>query len=257
MIDSHTHLNHEDFAADLAEVLARAAAAGVEQMLVPGYDLPSSQAAVALAQQYPQLVASVGVHPHDAKSLTEADLAELKELAAHPKVVAIGEIGLDFHYNFSPPEQQAEAFARQIRLAHEVELPIIIHQREAAEQARQIFLTEGAGARGGVWHCFTGDAELAHFAVEQGYCIGIAGPVTFTKAQDLAALAAQLPLENLLIETDAPYLSPTPFRGKRNEPARVVPIAGKLAELRGDPVEIIESATTTNFGRVFLRQLPG
>lgn len=251
MFDSHCHLNHEDFLPDLEAVLARAAAAGVELMLVPGYDLPSSRRAVALADRYPQLLAAVGVHPHDAASLDSAALVELRELARHPRVVAIGEIGLDFYRDLSPRAEQLRAFAEQIRLAREMSKPIIIHQREAEAFARDLFLAERGGELGGVWHCFSGSRELAELAVEQGFALGLAGPVTFPNARGLAALAAEVPAENLLIETDAPYLSPHPHRGRRNEPARLPLIAGRLAELRHQPLEDLVRATTDNFQRIF------
>ena len=251
MFDSHAHLNHEDFLPDLEAVLARAAAAGVELMLVPGYDLPSSRRAVALADCHPQLLAAVGVHPHDATSLDSAALAELRELAGHPRVVAIGEIGLDFYRDLSPRAEQLRAFAEQIRLAREMSKPIIVHQREAEAFAREIFLAERAGELGGVWHCFSGSRELVELAVEQGFALGLAGPITFPNARGLVALAADLPAENLLIETDSPYLSPHPHRGRRNEPARLPLIAGRLAELRHQPLEDLVRATTDNFQRIF------
>jgi len=233
--------------------MQRALSAGVEMMLVPGYDLPSSRTGVALAEKYPQVLAAVGVHPHDASTLNEPALEELKRLAAHPRVVAIGEIGLDFHRDLSPRPLQIEAFARQIRLAREAGLPIIIHQREAGWIAQELFLAERAGELGGVWHCFSGDEELADLAVAQGFCIGIAGPVTYQNASKLAALAARVPAENLLIETDAPYLTPHPHRGQRNEPSRLPLIAARLAEVRNEPIEAVIQATSDNFRRLFTR----
>jgi TatD DNase family protein len=252
MTDSHTHLNHPELLSDLVEVLTRAEAAGVVQMLVPGYDLASSRKAVELAEQFPSLWASVGVHPHDAKDLDEAGLDELRALAASPRVVAIGEIGLDFYYDNSPRPVQKDAFARQIALAHELHLPIIIHQRDAETEAMEIFASENAGKLGGVWHCFSGSQNLVEFALEHDFFIGIAGPVTFKKAMALQELAAQLPAKNLLLETDAPYLTPTPYRGKRNEPAYVALVAKKIAEVRGVSLADIEAVTTANFARLFL-----
>jgi TatD DNase family protein len=220
-------------------------------MLVPGFDLVSSRKAVALAEAHPQILAAVGIHPHDAKFVDDAALAELKQLAQHPKVVAIGEIGLDFYRDKSPRPVQREAFARQIRLARELGKPIIIHQREAEAEAREIFLAEKAGELGGVWHCFSGGLELMAFVVEQGFCLGIAGPVTFPKAHQLAAVAAQVPADNLLIETDCPYLSPHPYRGKVNEPSRLPLIAQKVADLRTEKLEDIVEITAGNFLRLF------
>lgn len=251
MIDSHAHLNHEDLLADLSGVLARAAEAGIETMLVPGYDLASSRKAVELAAAHPQLLAAVGVHPHDAQFVDEAVMAELKQLAQHPKVVAIGEIGLDFYRDKSPRPAQQEAFTRQIRLARELGKPIIIHQREAEAETKEIFLAEKAGELGGVWHCFSGGPELMEFVVEQGFCLGIAGPVTFPKAQQLATVAALVPKKHLLIETDCPYLSPHPYRGKVNEPSRLPLIAQKIADLRTEKLEDTITQITTNFCRLF------
>jgi TatD DNase family protein len=251
LIDSHAHLNHEDLLADLPGVLARAAEAGVETMLVPGFDLISSRKAVELAEVHPQILAAVGIHPHDAQFVDDAVMTELRQLAQHPKVVAIGEIGLDFYRDKSPHPAQQEAFARQIRLARELGKPIIIHQREAAAETKEIFLTEKAGELGGVWHCFSGGLELMAFVVEQGFCLGIAGPVTFPKAHQLAAVAAQVPADNLLIETDCPYLSPHPHRGQVNEPSRLPLIAQKVADLRVEKLEDMVAQTIANFQRLF------
>jgi TatD DNase family protein len=251
MTDSHVHLNHPHLESDLEGVLRRAKSAGVEMMLVPGYDLPSSRRAVALAEKYPQIFAAVGIHPHDAANLNDEAFEELKCLAKSPRVAAIGEIGLDFYRDLSPREVQMAAFARQIHLAREAGLPIIIHQREAAQETRKVFQQEDAGKLGGVWHCFSGGVELAEFVVQQGFAIGIAGPVTFQNARGLAELAAGLPLESLLIETDAPYLSPHPHRGERNEPSRLPLIAKRIAGLHRQPLQVIVQATAENFRRLF------
>jgi len=253
MIDSHAHLNHEDLLADLPGVLARAAEAGVETMLVPGYDLASSRKAVELAAAHPQLLAAVGIHPHDAQFVDDAVITELTQLAQHPKVVAIGEIGLDFYRDKSPRPAQQETFARQIRLARELGKPIIIHQREAEAETKEIFLAEKAEELGGVWHCFSGGLELMAFVVYQNFCLGIAGPVTFPKAHQLAAVAAQVPANNLLIETDCPYLSPHPYRGQVNEPSRLPLIAQRVAELRNQSSEELEKITRENFQRIFTK----
>jgi TatD DNase family protein len=215
--------------------------------------MPSSRRAVELAETYPNVLAAVGVHPHDATTLDEAAPAELRRLASSPRVVAIGEIGLDYHYDRSPRPVQVDAFARQIRLARDLGLPIIIHQREAEADAREVFRAERAAELGGVWHCFSGSEALAAFALEHGFCVGVAGPVTFPNARGLAALVSGLPARSLLIETDAPYLSPHPFRGQRNEPARVAVIAQRLAELRGESLESIVRETAENFRRTFPR----
>ena len=254
MIDSHAHLNHPDLETDLEEVLERAAAAGLQQMLVPGYDLSSSRRAVELAEDYPQILAAVGVHPHDAAALNESALEELRRLASSPRVAAIGEIGLDFYRDLSPREIQLTAFAMQLRLARELNLPVIIHQREAEQAAREVFLAEKSADLGGVWHCFSGSEELVDFVIEQDFYIGIGGSVTFPNARGLAAIVSKLPLEHLLLETDCPYLSPHPHRGQRNEPARLPIIARKIAELTGEPVERISQQTTANFERTFTKE---
>ncbi len=254
LIDTHCHFNHERFADDLAETLARAARAGVSQMIVVGFDLASSELAVALAEAHPEtLFAAIGIHPHDSKHWDEAAASRLRTLADHPRVVAIGEIGLDFHYDFSPSEAQERAFRAQMQIARESELPVIIHCREAYPETLQILSEEGADDAGGVMHCWAGTPEQAAETVALGLALGLGGTLTFKNAEDIRIAARNAPLESLLVETDAPYLAPVPHRGKRNEPAYTRLVAEKLAELRGLSLPEIAALTTANARRVFPR----
>ncbi|MHB1134116.1 MAG: TatD family hydrolase [Chloroflexota bacterium] len=259
LVDSHAHLDDEAFAADRADVLARARAAGVTRIVSVGADLASSRANVALAASTPGVWASVGVHPHEAAGLNEAAgldeaaLAELRSLAAQPRVVAIGEIGLDFYRDLSPRPAQQAAFRAQLALARELGLPAIVHDREAHDEVLAV-LREWAGAypaARGVLHCFSGDEALARAAIELGFYISLAGPVTYANARRLQSLAAILPLERLLVETDCPYLTPVPRRGQRNEPALVALVAEKVAALRGLAPADLAAATTANARRLF------
>lgn len=249
LIDTHSHLNHEDFAEDLPQAITRAREAGVERILVAGYDMPSSEKAVEIAGAYEGVVASVGIHPHDAKSLKPADLDRLRELAAWEKVVAIGEIGLDFHYNFSPREEQEEAFRLQIRLAHELDMPIIVHSREAGDDILDILKSEPSVR--GVMHCFSQDLETAKQVIDLGFYIGVAGPVTYKRSEELREAVEWTPIDRLLVETDCPYLAPQKFRGKRNEPSYVVYVAEKVAEVKSLPFDTIAEKTTQNAYSLF------
>jgi TatD DNase family protein len=244
------------FDADRDAVVERARAAGVGAILTLGVDGDSSQRAVALAQQYPDVYAAVGIHPHEAQHATPEAYKTLVGLArerASNRIIAWGEIGLDYHYNHSQPEIQRREFRRQIRLARELDLPVCIHSREAHEDVVTILTEEQARDVGVVMHCFSGDEELARRCLDLGFYISFAGPVTFTNARQLPAVAPIIPAERLLIETDAPYLSPHPWRGRehRNEPARVAIIAARLAELRQSSIEEVGKAVGENFGRLF------
>jgi TatD DNase family protein len=251
LIDTHCHLNHADFDADREVVIARAGHAGVQAMVVIGYDLPSSERAVSLAEREPSLFSAVGVHPHDARSLNDAALAQLAALTAHPKVVALGEIGLDFYRNLSPRADQESAFRRQIALARRLRLPIILHTRESEEEVLTILEEEGTGGLPGILHCFSAGPAIAERCFRLGFHVGLGGVLTFKNAQDLQQTAAGLPLDRIVLETDAPYLAPHPHRGRRNEPAYVALVAGRLAELHDrDPAEIAE-ITTANAHAVF------
>lgn len=253
MIDAHCHLNDPRLLPDVDDLVARMAQHGVQGALVVGYDLPSSRQAVALARQFPHcLRAAVGLHPHDSKELTPAMLADFATLARESEVVAYGEIGLDFHYDHSPRDVQRDAFRRQLALASEVELPVIIHEREAADDVMTMLDAEDGWARGGAWHCCSVSPELA-VIIAQRFYVGIAGWVTFPKAENIRALVRAVPLERLLIETDAPYLAPVPFRGKPNEPAHVRLVAQAVAEIKGIAPADVEQETAVNARRAFPR----
>jgi len=257
LTDSHAHLNHPEFADDLPAVLRRARDAGVSAIINVGFDEHSSRRAVEMAERHQDLWAAVGVHPHDAKTLTPALLDTFRRLAAHPKVVAIGEIGLDFYRDLSPRDVQLEAFRAQIDLAKKCGLPIIVHDRDAHEAVFETIRDNGGDVRG-VMHCFSGDWPFAQRCIEQlGLHIGIAGPVTFGKKNpagapgSLGEVAKLMPLERLLIETDCPWLAPQPRRGKRNEPAFVVYVAEQVARLRGVSTASVADAATANLDALF------
>lgn len=253
MIDAHTHLNDPRLLADVDIVITRMREVGVYGALVVGYDVPSSQQAVALAQQYPQtLRAAVGMHPHESKDLDSDVLASLERLASQPEVVAWGEIGLDFYYEHSPREAQTEAFRRQLQAAARLELPIIIHEREATEDVLAVLDAEDGWARGGTWHCCSTTPEVAK-EIARTLFVGIAGWITFPKAENIRALARAVPLERLLVETDAPYLTPAPHRGKRNEPAYVRLVAEALAGVKRVSPQEVARATSENVLRAFPR----
>ncbi len=253
LIDSHTHLDDAQFSEDRSAVIARARAAGVERMLAigTGGGPPDLEAGMRLAAEYPFLLATVGVHPHDAAKATDATFERLRELAVHPKVVAIGEIGLDYHYDSSPRDVQRAVFSRQLALAAEARLPIIIHTREAWDDTFEILGREWRGE--GIVHCFTGDAAQARQALDAGFSLAFGGVLTFPKAEGVREAARLTPADRLLIETDCPYLAPVPHRGQRNEPAFVVETARRLGKLRGQAVEEIAELTADNFERMCLR----
>lgn len=251
LFDSHCHLNDAKLAADITAVLARAAAAGVNNMAVIGCNLRDSLFAVHLAEKYPQLIAAVGYHPSDSHELNEEIFAELAELAASSQVKAIGEIGLDYYWDETPREVQRQWFVRQIHLAKELHKPIIIHDREAHGDLFNIVREENAGEYGGIMHCFSGSWELAKEALRRNFYISIAGPVTYKNAKALPEVVKNCPIDRLLIETDSPYLSPEPHRGQTNEPANVFYVAEKIAALRGIPVEELAEQTSANARRLF------
>ncbi|RKU13250.1 hydrolase TatD [Candidatus Poribacteria bacterium] len=249
-IDSHTHIQISQFDPDQDAVLKRALEAEVSTILVIGFDLETSLGAVELAETHENLFATVGMHPHDAKDLTPDVLKTFRELLHHPKVIALGEIGLDYYRNLSPHAVQKEAFEKQLDLAEEMEIPIIVHNRDAYMDILPI-LDARQGQIQGVLHCFTGDVELMHRSLEIGFYIGIGGIVTYPNAKDVQAVAREVPLERLLIETDCPWLAPQSWRGKRNEPAYVRAVAEKIAELRKTSVGTIGKITTKNFNLLF------
>ena len=251
LIDTHTHLDDARYNDDRDSMIARAREAGVEAFLTIGCDLATSEAAVALADQYPFVYASVGVHPHEVKHIQDDWHDEFRRLAKNKKIVAYGEIGLDYHYNHSSPKEQRERFREQIQLARELKLPIIIHTREAQEDTIAILKEEKASDLGGVFHCFSGDAWLAKDALDLGFYLSFSGILTFQNATMLREIAKNTPLDRVLIETDCPYLTPVPYRGKRNEPAHVSRVTEVIAGLKGVSTEDVASATAENFVRIF------
>jgi TatD DNase family protein len=253
VIDSHCHLDFPDFQDELPQVLDRARQAGLVAMICigAGRDLTPAHNAVALAGREPDLFAAVGIHPHDVASMTEETWQALDGLARAPRVVGIGETGLDFYYDHSPREAQASAFRRFIALARAVRRPVICHIRDAHEEAAQILDQEGAREVGGVIHCFTGGPADARRYLDLGFHISLSGILTFKNAQPIRDAAVAAPLERLMVETDAPYLAPVPHRGKRNEPAFVTHTLAHLAALRGISVEEAAAATTANARRLF------
>jgi len=257
LIDSHCHLYMADFDADRPAVLARARSAGLGALVVVGYDLPSSRQAIDLAEQESDVYACVAIHPHHAADLTAAALTELQELASRPKVVGIGEIGLDFYRNLSPREAQEAAFRAQLRLADTLRLPVAIHDREAHAETMRI-LSEDAGRQSAVvLHCFSGSDAMAAEAWSRGYFIGVGGPITYPNAGGLREILAAAPRDRILLETDAPYLPPTPHRGKRNEPAYLRLVVERLSALWGASPDSVAEATARNACRAFGLPLKG
>ncbi len=251
LFDSHCHLDDSRYDADRDDVLARAKEAGVAYIVNPGADLETSQNAVALAAQHPHIYAAVGIHPHDAKDMDDAVLQLIAHLARKPKVVAIGEIGLDFHYDFSPRDVQRHWFIEQLRLAKKLGLPVVIHDREANQEIYDTLKAEKAFETGVLMHCYSGSAELAKQYLKQGAMLSIAGPVTFSNARKTVEVVQAVPLEHLLIETDGPYLTPMPHRGKRNEPGYVRFVAEKVAQIKGISTEEVAEQTCSNALKFF------
>jgi len=247
LVDSHVHLDDSKFDADREETIERARAAGVECMMAigTGNGPPDLEVAVRQADRYPFIYATIGVHPHDASKATEETWARLRELAAHPKVLAVGEIGLDYHYDFSPREVQRAVFERQLEIAAESGKPIVIHTREAWDDTLATLGAHWHGA--GIMHCFTGDEAQAHQALDLGFHLSFGGVLTFPKAEAVRQAARMAPDDRILVETDCPYLAPVPHRGKRNEPAFMVETVRRLAELRGRAPEEMAELTARNF----------
>ncbi len=250
LIDTHAHLDSAQFHGDVTGVIARAAEAGVTTILTVGCDLSSSQASCELAERYPNVWASIGIHPHDTDTIDAAALGELRRLAAHPKVVAIGETGLDFYRDRSPRDLQRNAFRAQIRLARELDKPLIVHDRDAHDEVLAILREEGASEVGGVMHCFSGDLAFARECLTLGFFISFAGPLTYPK-NSLVEVAAALPVDVMLLETDCPYLSPQTWRGKRCEPAYVRATAQELARIKGLTLDDVARVTSLNAHRLF------
>jgi TatD DNase family protein len=251
LIDTHCHLYMSAYEADFEEVLARASAAGVTRIVSVGIDLESSRRAIALAQQHQGIYATVGVHPHNVAELSEVDYAELQALCRQAKVVAYGEIGLDYVKNYASVALQKEHFARQVALAKELQLPLVVHDREAHDDIMEILEAAGPFPAGGVMHCFSGDAAFARRVLALGFYISIPGVVTFAKAEMLHEAVRGIPLASLVLETDGPFLAPVPKRGKRNEPQLMLFTAQKVAELKGVSLEEVARQTTINAVRLF------
>jgi TatD DNase family protein len=251
IFETHCHLNHARFDEDRETVIARARDAAVTELIEIGYDLESSRAAVALADTRAGLYAAVGLHPHDAAAWEAAAENEIRRLAAEPGVIAIGEIGLDFYRDLSPREAQFTAFAAQLDLAGELGLPVIIHTRQSMTEALAVLTPYGSAGLPGVLHCWNGSLAQAEEAVALGFYLGIGGVVTYKNAGELLDVVRAIPLDWLLLETDCPYLPPTPHRGKRNEPAYLPLIAEKIAELKGTSPETVAEVTRANALRLF------
>lgn len=253
VIDSHCHLDYKGHDDEREAAIVRARAAGVVQMVnvESRSSLVACEKTVSIARQHEDIFAVVGFHPHDARLVDDAAIEGLRALAADPRVVAIGETGLDYHYDHSPREEQQGAFRRFLRLAHELDLPVVIHTREAEDDTLTILREEGIGPAGGVIHCFTGTLPMAEACVELGYHVSISGIVTFKNAGDIPEVARRVPLDRLLVETDSPFLAPIPHRGRKNEPAYVVHVAARVAELREMPLSALAAATVTNTRRLF------
>jgi TatD DNase family protein len=267
LVDTHCHLYFNLFDQDLDEVLNRARSANLVRILNPGIDLPTSQQAVRLAERYPECYAAVGLHPHDAKTWTQRSLDQVRALASHPKVVAIGEIGLDYYRKHAPRELQITVFRQQLSIAAECGLPVVVHTRNASaddttaiddaldeliawQRGLSVYNPELA-ERPGVLHSYSSDLSFAELAVEYNFRIGITGPVTFKKADTLRTVVGNLPLKHLLIETDAPFLTPHPYRGKRNEPAYVQYVADKIAQVQNRTFDLVAEITTSNAEKLF------
>ena len=258
LIDSHCHLDSSDFDIDRDEVIERAVDAGVERLVAigTGEGPPDLEAGIRMAERYPMFLATVGVHPHDAAKATDDTLNRVTALLAHPKVIAVGEIGLDYHYDFSPREAQKQVFIEQMRIAANYGKPIVIHTREAWDDTLALIEQQWTPHKlPGIMHCFSGGSKEAARALDLGFYLSFGGILTFPKAKDLQKVASEAPLVRILLETDAPYLAPVPKRGKRNEPAFVGYTAQKLAQLRNMSIDELAAATSANFERLFTSRL--
>jgi len=250
-IDSHVHLNADQYDEDLQAVIDRALEAKVEKMVVIGFDRKTIERTMQLIEQYDFVYGVIGWHPVDAIDCTQEDLEWIEKLASHPKIVGIGETGLDYYWDKSPKDVQQALFRKQIHLAQKTGLPIIIHNRDATGDVVRILREENAASVGGVMHCFSGSVETARECIAMNFMISLGGPVTFKNARLPKEVATEIPLEHLMIETDAPYLAPHPHRGKRNEPAFVPLVAEEIARLKGLTIEEIGQATTDNAKKFF------
>jgi len=251
LFDTHCHINDTSYDVDRQAMLQRAFDAGVEVMMCPGTDILTSAEAVAMSRQYTQVYAAVGIHPEDAASADSESFTQIRKwLATEKKIVAIGEVGLDYHWPEPSHEVQQKVFIEQVKLASEYNIPIDIHDREAHGDTMNILRQYGKGLQG-VFHCYSGSLEMAQELLKMGFYIGFTGTMVFPKSQKLKRIASEIPLDRILIETDCPYLTPPPFRGRRNEPAYVKYVAAELARLRGMEVEEIQKITFENGKRIF------
>jgi TatD DNase family protein len=250
-IDSHAHLDFPEYADELDAVIERARLAGVSRILTVGTTLEGSISSLEIAKKFPFIYSTAGVHPHEAASVNESTLSKIRKLTTHEKVVAIGEVGLDYHYEHSPRDIQKKVFSSFIAMAKDCKLPLIIHTREAEADTMDIITSQKAGDAGGVIHCFSGSLDLAKRCIDMGFYISIPGIVTFNKATNVHDVVRNIPIDKMLIETDSPFLAPVPFRGKRNEPSYVVKVAEKVAELKGLSVEDVARITTLNAEKLF------
>ncbi len=253
LIDSHAHIQGKEYAGERDAVVARARDAGVEKIIAVGGagDMSSNTEAIALANSFPNVYATVGMHPHDAKHVGDDELRALRELTAHPRVVAVGETGLDYYYNHSPRDVQRRVFTQFIRMARDTDLPIVVHERDAAHDAAELLRSEGEGKLHGVIHCFTGNYEAARAYLDMGFYLSFTGIITFKNAEPLRDVVRKIPLERMFIETDSPYLTPVPHRGKRNEPAYVRFVAATIAKIKEIDFEEVARVTTQNVHSLF------
>ncbi|MBF0795682.1 TatD family hydrolase [Mammaliicoccus lentus] len=251
LIDTHVHLNADQYDDDLQEVIDRALSESIDRMFVVGFDTKTIERTMKLIDQYDFIYGIIGWHPVDAIDCTDERLEWIESLSKHPKIIGIGEMGLDYHWDKSPKDIQKDVFRKQIALAKRVQLPIIIHNREATQDCVDILKEENASEVGGIMHSFSGSNEIADEILKMNFYVSLGGPVTFKNAKQPKEVAKHVPLDRLLVETDAPFLSPHPYRGKRNEPARVKLVAEQIAELRGLTYEEVCEATTENAERLF------
>ena len=253
LIDSHAHIQGKEYAGEAEAVIERARVAGVEKIIAVGGagDMSSNTGAIALAGSFANVYATVGMHPHDAKDVGDGELRALRELTSHPKVVAVGETGLDYYYNHSPHDVQRRVFVQFIHMARETGSPIVVHERDAALEAAELLRSEGAMRLRGVIHCFTGDYEAARRYLDLGFYLSFTGIITFKNAGALRDVVRKVPLERILVETDSPFLTPVPYRGKRNEPAYVRFVAETIANVKGIACEEVARATTENVRQLF------
>lgn len=253
LIDSHAHIQGKEYAGETEAVIARARAAGVETIIAVGGagDMSSNTEAIALAQSFANVYATVGMHPHDAKDVGADELKTLSELAARPKVVAVGETGLDYFYDHSPHDVQLRVFAQFIHMARDTGLPIVVHERDAAVPAAELLREEGGGELRGAIHCFTGNYEAARAYLDLGFYLSFTGIITFKNAEPLRDVVRKVPLERMFVETDSPYLTPVPHRGKRNEPAFVRFVAETIAKVKGVELAEVARVTSENVKKLF------